>query len=373
MFDDIKVESDHCNDAFGEMKSQIKCLSLLLFVLCVSLCISGCGNLGYYAQSISGQMEILRKREPIASLLEDPQLDAKLRQKLILVQEIRRYASETLALPDNDSYRSYADLHRRFVVWNVFATPEFSFELQEWCFPFAGCVRYRGYFSAADAESYAQGLQQTGMDVYVGGVEAYSTLGWFDDPVLNTILWRDNARLAGLIFHELAHQQLYVKGDTAFNEGFASTVESEGVLRWLNDKNDAQLAEEYRQFRLRNESFIALVKSTRTQLEQVYLSAQDIAQKRTQKQSLIAQMQEHYQRLKQDWGGYRGYDAWFAHDINNAQLAGISTYQDYVPAFQRLLRQNQGDFAAFYRAVAALAAQDKQQRDQSLQALLSSP
>lgn len=358
----------HCNYAFVEMKS----LFLLLFLLSASLLISACGNLGYYAQSISGQMEILRKREAIAELLQNPQLDNKLRQKLQLVQEIRNYASDTLSLPDNGSYRSYVDLQRPYVVWNVFAAPEFSIELKEWCFPFAGCVRYRGYFSPKEAEEYAQILKQKGDDVYVSGVAAYSTLGWFDDPVLNTILQRDDARLAGLIFHELAHQQLYVKGDTAFNEGFASTVETEGVRRWLADKNDNVLAEEYATHKRRHEQFVSLVKTTRDKLDKLYSSTQGDEAKREQKQALIAQMQSEYQHLKQEWGGYSGYDAWFGKDINNAKLAAVSTYQDYVPAFRQLLLQNHGDFSAFYAEAARLADLEQEARQQAMQSLSQS-
>lgn len=351
------------------MKSQLR----LLYILLASLFITACGNLGYYAQSISGQIEILRKREPIDELLQNPELDTGLRQKLILLQDIRTYASDTLGLPDNDSYHGYADLQRRFVVWNVFAAPEFSFELKEWCFPFAGCVRYRGYFSQEAAEVYGNEMKQQGFDVYVAGAEIYSTLGWFDDPVLNTILWRDNARLAGLIFHELAHQQLYVKGDTAFNEGFASTVEAEGVMRWLNDKNDKQLERDYASFKQRHAQFVNLVKATRNRLDGVYRSGIDDVEKRAQKARLFAQMQDEYQKLKTQWGGYRGYDAWFSRDINNAQLANIGTYEDYVPAFQKLLRQNHEDFPAFYRAVAGLAELEKSKRDQAIHALLASP
>lgn len=347
----------------------MKSLFILLFLSLAMLVISGCGNLGYYAQSISGQMEILRKRESIEGLLENPQLDTSLRRKLSLVQEIRTYASDALGLPNNDSYRSYVDLKRPYVVWNVFAAPEFSFDLKEWCFPFAGCVRYRGYFSRDDAETYAGGLKQEGYDVYVGGVEAYSTLGWFDDPVLNTILRRDDARLAALIFHELAHQQLYVNGDTAFNEGFASTVEVEGVKRWLANKNDQQLQLEYNKHSQRQQQFVALVETTRERLDRLYQSDLSDVDKRLQKKSLIAQLQSDYQQLKTEWDGYRGYDAWFSTDMNNAQLANVFTYQDYVPAFQHLLQQQHGDFPAFYRAVAQLAALDKDEREQALHSL----
>ncbi len=316
--------------------------------------LSGCASLDYYAQSIGGQWEVWRKSQPINQVLAAPDTPDILRKKLQTVLAIRDFAGTAMALPDNNSYRHYADLQRPFVVWNVFAAEHFSVSLRRWCFPFAGCVGYRGYFSETDARQFAAQLTAEGMDVYVGGVAAYSTLGWFDDPVLNTVLSRSSARLAGLIFHELAHQQLYVEGDTAFNEGFATTVELEGVRRWLAANGDDAQRQAYQKFRQRQNDFVALVTRTRDKLQTLYGQALNAAEMQNQKTAVQTELRREYQQLKKQWGGYAGYDAWFAQDVNNAQLAAVTTYQDSVPMFQRLLAEQGGDMAAFYRAAAAL-------------------
>jgi predicted aminopeptidase len=322
--------------------------------LCLAL--SGCASVKYYAQSLGGQWELWHKRQPITELLATPDTPEPLRDKLQAVLRMRDFASRELALPENDSYRSYADLQRPFVVWNVFAAKPFDTTLQQWCFPFAGCVGYRGYFSPAAAQTFAKELNKEGLETYVGGVAAYSTLGWFDDPVLNTVLNRSPARIAGLIFHELAHQQLYVKGDTAFNEGFATTVELEGVRRWLAAHGDEAQRRAYDQFRQRQDAFVDLVLQTRDRLQALYAEDLSAAEKQAGKSAIRAQLRQQYQQLKQQWGGYSGYDAWFAQDLNNAQLAAVTTYRDRVPAFQRLLASKEGDMAAFYRACAEVGA-----------------
>jgi predicted aminopeptidase len=331
---------------------------------------TGCSTLGYYAQSIAGQYQLLSQREPISELLQDPSTPPALKQKLRTVLEIRDYASNALALPDNGSYRTYVDLKRPYVVWNVFAAPEFSFELKEWCFPFAGCVRYRGYFHEADARKYAAMLQKQSLDVYVGGVPAYSTLGWFNDPLLSTIIKYDDAHLAGLIFHELAHQQLYVKGDTAFNEGFATTVETEGVKRWLAQQGNAQLDKQYQQQKARYKEFVALVTQTRDRLEKLYHASLTPQAMREGKHQIQQQMRDRYQQLKQQWQGYSGYDHWFSGPLNNAQLASVTTYEDYVPAFRHLLQREHGDFSAFYKAAADIGALPPAKREKALRDLL---
>jgi predicted aminopeptidase len=272
-----------------------------------------------------------------------------------------------LELPDNGSYTSYVQLERPFVVWNVFAAPEFSLQPREWCFPVAGCVRYRGYFRESAARDYAGGLAAAGYDTYVGGSAAYSTLGWFDDPVFSSLIGFSNARLAGVIFHELAHQKLYIEDDTAFNEGFAMTVELEGVAAWLKSNADAAEAAEYAVFLARQEDFVALVQRTHEQLQTLYESDATPAEKRRGKARLFAGMRSAYELLKDSWGGYDGYDAWFADGLNNAKLAAVSTYRDYVPWFRQLFRQTGGDFAAFYRAAAMIGALPKEQRLERLQ------
>ncbi len=335
-------------------------------LLCILLLISGCATLGYYGQSIGGQWEVWDKSRPIDEWLTTLDTADPLREKLQMVLEIRDFASNELALPDNDSYRSYADLQRPFVVWNVFAAKPFKMDLKRWCFPFAGCVGYRGYFAQADARAFADQLVAEGLDVYIGGVAAYSTLGWFDDPLLNTVLQRSPARIAGLIFHELAHQQLYVEGDTAFNEGFATTVQLEGVRRWLEKHGNPQQRQDYAQFQQRQDDFVVLVTRARNRLQALYAETLDETEMQARKIAIQAGLRQQYQQMKKQWGGYAGYDAWFAQDLNNAQLAAVTTYRDHVPVFQRLLAEQQGDMTAFYRACAALGEMSVEERGRVL-------
>ncbi len=342
-----------------------------LFILACAGSTSGCSNLGYYTQSIRGQLDLLWKRAPIADLIKRPETPAQLKDKLTRVLRLREFASQTLRLPDNGSYRSYADLQREHVVWTVYATPEFSLELRKWCFPFAGCVSYRGHFSPAAAEEFAAPLRAQNDDVYIGGVDAYSTLGWFDDPVLNTFVRRSEPALAGLIFHELAHQQLYVKNDTTFNESFARTVELEGVRLWLQNYGTPAQLDDYTRNEARRDEFLAVVNHARERLHEVYAAKLSSDDKRLRKQQVFALIQNDYAELKRRWGGYAGYDAWFATQLNNAKLASVTTYADDVPAFQALLKQQNYDFAAFYTAAKKLGELPAAERKDSLQKLLS--
>ena len=343
-------------------------VTILIFIFILST--QGCSNISYYAQSVAGGYEVLANREPITEVLQDPDVAPSLKEKLRVVLQIRDFASRELDLPDNDSYRTYVDLKRPYAVWNVFAAPEFSMQLKEWCFLFVGCVRYRGYFDEQDAQQYANGLRDRGFDVYVPGIAAYSTIGWFDDPMMNTIISRDEIRLAGLIFHELSHQVVFIKGDTAFNEGFAVTVELEGVKRWLDDKGSPQLLAKYQQRKARHKQFVALVNKTRDRLEQLYATDAAPDEMRQQKKQIIEDMQREYQQLKISWDGFAGYDRWFSKPINNAQIAAVTTYRDYVPAFQQLLAEHDHDMAAFYQAVKQLGELSAEQRKQTIQKLL---
>jgi predicted aminopeptidase len=333
----------------------------------MAFALSACSTLGYYAQSIGGEMDVLSRRQPISQLLNDSASSPQLRHKLETVLRIRRYASVALGLPDNGSYTSYVALGRRYAVWNVFAAPEFSLQLREWCFPVAGCVRYRGYFRKHAAQACADRLATRGDDTYVSGALAYSTLGWFDDPVFSTLIGLSEARLAGVIFHELAHQQLYIEGDTAFDEGFAVTVEREGVEAWLKSNGDAADVAHYTLFLAHQEEFIALVERTRRQLEALYATDATVEEKRLQKRRLFGAMRASYAGLRRRWGGDEGYDAWFADGLNNAKVAAVGTYRDYVPWFRQLFRRCGGDFASFYRAAAAVGALPKAQRLAQLQ------
>jgi predicted aminopeptidase len=339
----------------------------------IVLAAPGCSNLSYYAQSVAGGYEVLANREPIPQVLQQPDVTQTIKDKLKVVLKIRDFATRQLDLPDNDSYRTYVDLHRPYAVWNVFAAPEFSMTMKEWCFLFVGCVRCRGYFHEQDAQQYASGLREQGLDVYVAGIAAYSTIGWFDDPMLNTIIQRDEIRLAGLIFHELAHQVVFIKGDTAFNEGFAVTVELEGVKRWLDHEGTPDMLATYRQRKARHKQFVALVNKTRDRLAQLYDSdtAPEVMRKR--KEVIINGMKQQYQQLKASWNGYSGYDRWFAKPINNAQIAAVTTYRDYVPAFQQLLARNHNDMAAFYQAVEKLGDLPAKAREQAITNLSPQP
>lgn len=343
-------------------------------LLASTLLLGGCDTLGYYGQAISGQLQILVQRRGITSLLNEPSTPEVLRQQLQQVQGLREFADHELKLPVGRQFSSYVDVHAPYVVWNVFATPEFSLEPLTWCFPVAGCVSYRGYFNEQSARRFAQELQAQGHDVYVGGVTAYSTLGWFADPVLNTVIAREPWQLAGLIFHELAHQVVYVQGDTTFNESFATSVEQVGLQRWMQQTQgegaaQAVLAQTEREQQQR-EQFVALVQAAVADLRDIYagdvvgtgpqvtggVAANSGADSlRAAKQARIAQLREQYRQLQQQWSGDTSYDAWFVQDLNNAQLLTVATYNAQVPGFRRLLQDCSDDLACFYTRVRQLA------------------
>jgi predicted aminopeptidase len=346
-------------------------LNLLRLVAYIVLAASlgGCAEIGYYAQAAHGELAVLGSAKPIPEVIADPRTDDKLKGRLQKVQEIRAFAVSELSLPDNGSYKSYADLKRRYVLWNVIATPELSLTARQWCFPVAGCVSYRGYYSEADADAFAEGLRHAGDDVMVGGVPAYSTLGWFSDPVLSTFINDADAELARMIFHELAHQTVYARGDSQFNEAFATAVEEAGVALWLDAHGNEKLRQLYAGREKRETDFLALLLNTRKKLEADYASNATEDEKRARKAAIFGELQEEYQVVKASWGGYTGYDAWFARPLNNANLALLATYHDYVPAFHALLQQS-GSFPKFYDAVRELAKLDIGERHKRLKALL---
>lgn len=344
-------------------------LVLAALLLCAG---AGCANFGFYTQAVKGQLQIYSRTRPIADVIADRGVDNELKGQLRRVLAIREYASRALGLPDNDSYRVYADLDRPYAIWNVFATPELSLHPVEWCFVFTGCVAYRGYFSRDQADAFADGLRAAGDDVYVGGVAVYSTLGWFDDPVLNTFIHRPLPDIAGLVFHELAHQRLYIKGDTTFSESFAVTVELEGVRRWLQTNGDAGDFTSYRKQRRRREEFIALMLKYRDRLQTLYQSDAGTQAKRAGKRQLFGELRKEYAQLKKGWNGYAGYDGWLGEDLNNAYFSSIGTYYRLVPAFQALLARENGDLPAFYRAAEEIGRLPEKQRIAALDRLLPS-
>jgi len=336
------------------------------------LALGGCETLSYYAQAVDGQLDMMRRAQPLTRWLADPATPPALRQRLQTAARIRDFATRELGLPDNASYRSYADLGRPYAVWNVFAAPEFSVQPVESCFPVAGCVDYRGFFAHEAAERYAAERRAEGLDVFVYGVPAYSTLGWFDDPLLSTFIRYPESELARLVFHELAHQVVYVKGDTTFNESFAVTVEEEGVRRWLESEGRGAELAAFREAQARKGEFFALIEDARARLAHVYAEPLAPPAMRAAKQAEFARLAEHYAALKARWGGYAGYDRLMA-EPNNALLASISAYTRLVPAFKRELAAAGGNLGVFYERVKALARLPEGERDAQLANELSSP
>ena len=321
---------------------------LLLLLALTALAMTGCANFSYYGQAISGHWRLYDQSRNLSEVLADASVPEPLRQRLDTAQALRDFATERLRLPDNGSYRSYVEVGRRHVVYNVFAAPELSLQSKTWCFPFTGCVSYRGYFSEASAAAYAQRLRRQGYDSYVAGSAAYSTLGWFDDPLLSTFVNWPESRLAELIFHELAHQQLYVKNDTTFNESFATAVGQLGSELWLVARSGSEAHQRYRQTLRYRREFLALVRASKQALAALYGATAAAAEKRAGKARLIGELRDRYATLKSEsWGGYSGYDRWFSEDLNNAKFAAFSAYASYVPAFLALFEQTGREFPAF--------------------------
>jgi len=353
-------------------------------LLLAALVMSGCHALSFYGQAIKGQYQIVAHEQKTEKLLADPQTPAPLRAKLQLVQNLRAFAAKDLQLPVDGHYEDYADLHRSFVVWNVEAAPEFSLEPKTWWYPFVGSLEYRGYFAESGAEQYAALLRKKGYDVDVGGVTAYSTLGWFKDPLLNTFIFDPEPDLAETIFHELGHQRVFASGDTDFNEAFATTVGQEGTRRWLRAKGDQAALEKYLTEIRRTVQFARLISSTRERLETLYWNrraeggatgatkeqrALQREELRKQKQVIFGQMRREYAQLKSQWGGDPEYDKWFARPLNNARLNSVAAYYDLVPGFEQLLKQNGGDLGKFYEAADKMANEPKADRQQQLRSL----
>jgi predicted aminopeptidase len=340
-------------------------------VISAASSIGGCATLGYYAHSVNGHLRLMSMRTPVDQLIADDQTDEELRQRLRKALEIREFAQRELDLPDNGSYRSYVDLDRPYVSWTVVAAPELSLQAKVWCFPVIGCVAYRGYFQQGDAERYAAALAAEGYDVVVTGVQAYSTLGWFDDPLLNTMIRQPEYRLAGLIFHELAHQRVYAKGDSSFNEAYAVMMERAGVSRWLERNGDPEMKSRYALDQQRRAAFLDLIGHARRSLERIYASALTEEAKREQKATVFDRLRADYLELRRSWNGYAGYDRWFESDLNNAKLALVGTYNAYVPALEKLLSREGGNLAAFNAACEALSRMPTEERNRALENLLS--
>ncbi len=353
----------------------VRGLATWLTAFSLAGCASPTTGVGYYWQSVTGHLQLMRAARPVQDWIDDEQTPEALKARLAIAQRIRAFAATELALPDNPSYRRYADLQRRAAVYNVVAAPALELTLNTWCFPVVGCVGYRGYYSEANARAFADSLPGD-LDVAVYPVAAYSTLGWMNwaggDPLLNTFIGYPEGELARIIFHELAHQVVYVKNDTMFNESFATAVERLGGTRWLTQQADEKAKAEYAAFDARRREFRALTLAARARLHAVFTDPSlDDAAKRQQKAVAMTLFRQEYEATKQRWGGFSGYDAWVAR-ANNAAFATQAAYDELVPGFEALFEREGRDFARLYAAVRALGKQPKDERHEELRRMAAS-
>ncbi len=331
--------------------------------------VQGCSTLSYYQQAMVGQYNVLSNRIDIETLIADENTPAALKQKLETVFHIRAFSAIEMQMNIGNSYSQYSDIKRDYVVWNITATPELSLTRYQWCYPIIGCQNYRGYFKQKAAESETDQLKQQGFDIWMGGVTAYSTLGWFDDPILNTFVYREDSDLAALLIHELSHQILYIKDDTAFNESFATAVEIEGLRRWLISINQEPLMRRHQLKIKEKDLFISTVSASMNRLKTVYESDLSDDAKRVQKHQIIEAMKEEYTQGIRDshLSGY--FTRWFD-KVNNAKLITVSNYYRYVPAFTAMIAESEGDMSQFYETAKKLSEQDKNIRNNILQSYM---
>ncbi len=345
-------------------------MRIIVIIIGLATLCPGCSQLDFYLQAARGQLEILAARQPIDRLVADPATPEVLKGKLRLVQAAREFAADTLGLPAEGQFQRYADLKRPYVAWNVFAAPEFSLTPHTWCYPLVGCAAYRGYFSAAAAKNHADLLAKQGLDVHLGGVPAYSTLGWFDDPLLSSVIHWQEADLAALVFHELAHRVLYLPDDTTFNESFATAVEQEGVRRWLSHQKRPEVYADYLQKKQRQEELVNLVLAHRGRLAAIYHSDLAPADMRARKEVVFTALRMAYGDLKQRWNDDGRFDGWFRAPLNNAWLVPIGAYHDLVPVFTALLARENGDLSVFYARCRVLGEKSPEERKAFLMTLL---
>ena len=311
--------------------------------------LAACAGPAYYLQAASGQWKLMQAREDIHSLLDDPATGPQLAGDLENAISIREFAENTLGLPANGSYSSYVDIEGEALLWNVVATEEFSLQPRKWCFAIAGCVPYRGYFKQQKAEDFARRLEDKGMDVLVAPATAYSSLGWFKDPLLSTMIAGSDIRLAGYLFHELAHQRLYIKGDGAFNEGSASFVEEQGIRTWLESSQRHADFASWQRLQRAGDDFAGLVKQVRKELSGLYRSDKTDPEKREKKAQIFQSLLESYEQLSNErWEGTRYYAGWFEKPLNNARLALFDTYAGSHCAFRLLWNESGADWQQFH-------------------------
>lgn len=337
-------------------------------LLCLPVFLSACAAPTYYAQAVSGHYDLMSQREDVETLLRDPDTDSALALQLRLAESILAFASDELGLPSSEAYRQYVATGRDAITWNVVAAPEFSLSPRRWCFLVAGCVPYRGYFNEAEAHRFATRLRQKGFDVSVSPAIAYSTLSWFDDPLLDTMFHLGDARLAGVLFHELAHRALYVKGDTTFNESFAGFVESMGVERWLRAYGSPEERARWQQAEAAALRFTEFLLEQRGQLAALYALPLQEREMRDRKQAFFVRLREDYRYMVAvEWGGIDYLGGWFDGEINNARFALVSSYHGGRCAFSRLYREAGGDFRRFMDLATRISKLEKNQRREWLQ------
>lgn len=339
---------------------------LALVILVTLLSVSGCADLSYYLHSVQGHFSILQKTRDIDDLLRDENIDPDLIERFKLVGKIREFAFNQLQLPESDSYTEYADLKRSYVLKNLFAAEEFSVKAHRWCYPIVGCAGYRGYFDEQRLEKFISQLEQENFDIYVANVSAYSTLGWFDDPVLNTFIHWPEYRLAGLIFHELSHQRLYVDGDSRFNESFAVAVQQAGVELWLQQAGESRQLARYKQHVSNRLKVIRLIEQGRDELGSLFKKNMTEDEKREKKQQVITQLKVDYLELSSGFDVPDGFKRWFKGELNNAKLASVSTYYAQVPVFRRMLESYDGNFQLFFEQADKLAEMSEDDRNHCL-------
>ena len=332
------------------------------------LLLVGCADIGYYWHSARGHLDIMNQRVDIDELLADDQLDRNLRARLILVQNMRRFSVERLSLPENGSYSSYVNLQQPYVIQNLFAAPEFSTRLHQWCYPLIGCASYRGYYDEARLLDYVAELEAEGLEVYIGQVPAYSTLGWFEDPVLSSFVDWPDYRLAGLLFHELTHQRIYIEDDTTFNESLASAVQQAGTELWLKSNDQTAALADFARWLAYRDEVIALIASTREGLSDLYAGDFSDAEKRQLKAQRFQQARSAHVIIASRHGIKGGFKRWFSSELNNAKIGSIATYNSRVTAFLNILEAQTSGFAAFYRYVEQIAELDREPRDRCLDA-----
>ena len=354
-----------------QLEKMLRFTSITFLIIILITTLESCATFSFYSQAFVGQTSLLWHRKDIKNIVADPATDEVTRRKLLHVLSVLTYAQDNLNLPVGDSFSTYVATGKPYILWNVFAAPELSLEMKSFCYPIAGCVSYRGYFKERQAINVASSLQNEGYDVFVGGVAAYSTLGWFSDPVLDTFLNRSDVSIARLLFHELAHKVVYIPGDTQFNESFATAVEETAIKSWLYDRKEDELYEDYMARGERRSQVLSLINDTREALDVLYKSGQSTASQRQEKQVLIHALGAHYQTLLDSWNGEKDFQYWMTSEvpfseINNAKLGTIADYHDWVPAFHALLSDHGGDLSEFVTAVGTISKLAREARDELL-------